>query len=108
MRWLAIKKTTKLSLSINVRSVFKEDGKFYSQVFLDDTLYELSPMIQLDKIEDSEGIDLDRTDKSKECQICHYNYFDDGFKSDSKTCNRFGWGIKSFGTFAIIHVNDFS
>ena len=65
-------------------------------------------MIQLDKIEDSEGIDLDRTDKSKECQICHYNYFDDGFKSDSKTCHRFGWGIKSFGTFAIIHVNDFS
>ena len=35
-------------------------------------------MILLDKIEDSEGIDLDKTDKSKECKICHYNYFDNG------------------------------
>ena len=31
-------------------------------------------MIHLDRIEDSEGIDLDKTDKSKECKICHYNY----------------------------------
>ena len=65
-------------------------------------------MIQLDRIEDSEGIDLDKTDKSKECKICHYNYFDNGFKSDSKICNRCDWGIKSFGNFAIKHVNDFS
>ena len=27
---------------ITIRSVFKEDGKLYPQVFLDDTLYELS------------------------------------------------------------------
>ena len=62
-------------------------------------------MIQLNRIEDSKGIDLDTT---KECKICHYNYFDNGFKSDSKICNRCDWGIKSFGNFAIIHVNDFS
>ena len=43
-------------------------------------------MIQLDRIDDSEGIDLDKTDKSKECKICHYNYFDNHFKSDSKIC----------------------
>ena len=65
-------------------------------------------MIQLDRIEDSQGINLDNTDKSKECKICHYNYFDDGFKSDSKTCYRCDWGIKSFGNFAIIHVHNFS
>ena len=65
-------------------------------------------MIQLDKIEDSEGIDLDKIDKLKEYKICHYNYFDNGFKSDLKICNRCDWGIKSFGHFAIIHVNDFS
>ena len=41
-------------------------------------------MIQLNRIEDSEGIDLDKTDKLKKCKICHYNYFDNGFKSDSK------------------------
>ena len=45
-------------------------------------------MIDLDRIEDSEGIDLGKTDKLKECKICHYNYFDDGFQSGSKVCNR--------------------
>ena len=44
-------------------------------------------MVQLDRIEDSEGIDLDKTHKSKECKICHYNYIDNGFQSDSKICN---------------------
>ena len=29
-------------VTITIRSVFKEDGKLYPQVFLDDTLYELS------------------------------------------------------------------
>ena len=29
-------------ITITIRSVFKEDGKLYLQVFLDDTLYELS------------------------------------------------------------------
>ena len=45
-------------------------------------------MIQnLRKIEDSKGIDLNKTDKSKECEICHYKYFNNGFKSHSKVCN---------------------
>ena len=30
------------NMTITVRSVFKEDGKLYPKVFLDDTLYELS------------------------------------------------------------------
>ena len=28
-------------MTITIRHVFKEDGKFYPQEFLDDTLYEL-------------------------------------------------------------------
>ena len=28
-------------MTITIRHVFEEDGKFYPQVFLDDTLYEL-------------------------------------------------------------------
>ena len=32
-------------------------------------------MIQLHRIEGSAGIYLDQTDKSKECKICQYNYF---------------------------------
>ena len=30
------------NMTITIWSVFKEDGKLYPQVFLDDTLYELS------------------------------------------------------------------
>ena len=30
------------NITITIRSVFEEDGKLYSQVFLDDTLYELN------------------------------------------------------------------
>ena len=30
------------NMTITIRSVFKEDGKLYRQVFLDVTLYELS------------------------------------------------------------------
>ena len=29
-------------MTIIIKSVFEEDGKLYSQVFLDDALYELS------------------------------------------------------------------
>ena len=50
-------------------------------------------MIHLDRIEDSEGIDLNKIDKSEECKFCHYSYFDNGFQSDSKICNRCDWGI---------------
>ena len=30
------------NITITIRSVFEEDGKLYPQVFLDDSLYELS------------------------------------------------------------------
>ena len=40
---LSLKKTLKFhNITITIRSVFKEDGKLYPQVFLDDTLYELN------------------------------------------------------------------
>ena len=64
-------------------------------------------MMQIDRIEDSEGIDLDKTDKSKECKICPYNYFDNGFKSDPKSCNRCDWEIKCFGNFARLELEIF-
>ena len=51
-------------------------------------------MIQLHKIEDPEGIDLNKTDKSRECQICYYNNFNNSFRSDSKICNECDWEIK--------------
>ena len=59
-------------------------------------------MIQFDSTEDSKGIDLIKTDKPNECQVCHYNYFNNGFKSHSKVCNNCYWWIKYFENFAII------
>ena len=39
---LPLNKSLKFRLmTITIRHVFQEDGKFYPQVFLDDTLYEL-------------------------------------------------------------------
>ena len=63
-------------------------------------------MIQYNRIDDSKKIDLDKTDKLKECEVCHRIYLNNGFKSDSKVCNSCNWGIESFGNFAIITVND--
>ena len=65
-------------------------------------------MIHLGRIEHSEGIDLDKPGKSKQCKICHYNYFNNGFKSDPKICNKCDCGIKSFRNFPTIHANYFS
>ena len=40
---LPLKKPLKFhNMTITMRSVFQEDGELYPQVFLDDTLYELS------------------------------------------------------------------
>ena len=38
-------------------------------------------MLQYDRIDVSEGIDINKTNKSKECMLCHYWYFIDvGYK----------------------------
>ena len=43
-----------------------------------------------DRIEFSEGIDINKTSASKECDICHYWYFSyKGFKFQPYVCNRF-------------------
>ena len=32
-------------------------------------------MLEYDRIDIAEGIDVDKTDKSKECMFCHFWYF---------------------------------
>ena len=72
---------------ITIRSVFEEDGKLYPQVFLDETLYELN-MLGYERIDMSEGIDVNKTNLSKKCDISHYWYFKDiGFKYEPYLCN---------------------
>ena len=45
-------------------------------------------MLEYDRIDISEGIDIKKTNASKEFQICHYWYFKDiGFKYEPHLCN---------------------
>ena len=45
-------------------------------------------MLYYDIIDVSEGIDVNKTSSSKECNICHYWYFlDEGFKFQHDICN---------------------
>ena len=45
-------------------------------------------MREYGRIDISEGIDANKTNASKECDICHYWYFlDKGFKYESYLCN---------------------
>ena len=40
------------------------------------------------RIDISEGIDINKTNLSKECDICHYQYIKDiGFKYEKYLCN---------------------
>ena len=48
-------------------------------------MYEL---LEYDRIDVSEGIDINKTNAWKECNICHYWYFlNEGFKYDQYLCN---------------------
>ena len=46
-------------------------------------------MLYYDRIEVSQGINVNKISESKECDICHYWYFlNIGFKFQSNVCNR--------------------
>ena len=46
-------------------------------------------MLQYEKIDVSEGIDVNKTSASKECELCHYWFFKDiGFKFEEHVCHR--------------------
>ena len=45
-------------------------------------------MLQCQKIDVSEGVDVNKTSASEECELCHYWYFKDvGFKFEKHVCN---------------------
>ena len=46
-------------------------------------------MLWYQKIDISEGIDINKTNSSKECELCHYWFFKDiGFKFQEHVCNK--------------------
>ena len=75
-------------------------GKFYPQVYLDDCLYEVK-MLEYDKIDISEGINVNKTSASKGCNIYHYWYFEDiSFKYEQYLCN----GCHDLNDVAVVYV----
>ena len=65
-------------------------------------------MIEYERIDISEGIDVNKTNLSKECDICHYWYFKDiGFKYEPYLCNGchdLMQKAMSFNNIAIVYV----
>ena len=54
-------------------------------------------MLYYDRIDVSEGININKTSESKECNTCHYWYFlDKGFRSQPYVCNRCHYLLKMF------------
>ena len=46
-------------------------------------------MLQYERIDISGGVDPTKSDKSKECIVCHYWYFKDiGYKYEPHVCNK--------------------
>ena len=46
-------------------------------------------MLGYQKLDISEGIDVNKTSASKECEVCHYWFFKDiGFKFEEHVCNK--------------------
>ena len=65
-------------------------------------------MLEYDRIDISEGIDVNKTSASKECDICHFWYFKDiGFRCGSYLCNGCHDLMRkalSFNDVAIVYV----
>ena len=52
------------TMTIVIRSVFEDERKSYPQIYLDKCLYELQ-MLEYDRIDISEGIDVNKINASK-------------------------------------------
>ena len=65
-------------------------------------------MLEYDRIDISEGIDVNKTNLSKECELCHYWFFKDiGFKYGPYPCNGchdLTQKALSFNNIAIVYV----
>ena len=66
-------------------------------------------MLEYEKIDISEGIDVNKANLSKECDTCHYWYFKDiGFKYEPYLCNGCHDLIQKamgFNNIAIVYIN---
>ena len=67
-------------------------------------------MLEFDRIDISEGIDVNKTNLSKECDISHFWYFKDiGFKCEPYLCNGCHDLMQeaiSFNNIAIVYIKE--
>ena len=67
-------------------------------------------MLEYDRIDISEGIDIDKTNKSKECDICHYWYFIDKNINYEKylcnACHDLMQKVMNFNDVAIVSIKE--
>ena len=62
-------------------------------------------MLEYDRIDISEGIDVNKTNLLKECDTCHYWYFKDaGFKYEPYLCNSCHDLMQKVMSFNIVYV----
>ena len=64
-------------------------------------------MISYERIDCSEGVDLNKSKESLKCIICHYSYFRDGFKYHPYVCNRchdFNMTVMSLSDFFLLLI----
>ena len=65
-------------------------------------------MLKYDRIDISEGIDVGKTDRSKECMLCHYWYFlNKNFKQGPYLCDGCYDVVQrstDFKNIAVVHI----
>ena len=76
-------------MTIIIRSAFEEDAKLYPQLFFRSHCVWVSvKMLQYEKSDFSEVIDVKKTIALKECELCHYWFFKNvGCKFEEFVCN---------------------
>ena len=67
-------------------------------------------MLEYDRIDISEGIDINKTNAFKECDICHYWYFlDKNFNNESylfNGCHDLMQKAMNFNDVAIVYIKE--
>ena len=89
------------TLTVLIRCVIEKEEIFYPQTYLGDCYYK--NLISHERIDKSEGIDLDRSEKYVKWMICNHYYFKYiGFKYQPYVCN----GCHDF-SMTVMNLSDF-
>ena len=64
------------SITLVIKSLIEKNNKFYPEIALNHCMYKIRNMLEYDRIDLSEGIDIKRCEEtSRECSLCKFYYF---------------------------------